>query len=81
MPECRKCGTTAVRWGKRAGKRPHEPRAFVLLDAEPNPAGIYAIVDDRVVLACDAPADAPKYTPHEAMCDAAGVPRRRLESA
>lgn len=76
MSHCRRCGG-AIRFAKRPGAKPCEPGAFVALEPKPEAGGLYAIVNDRVMLADrDTPKDAPRHHPHEAFCAAAGKPRR-----
>lgn len=80
MAHCRSC-FAPIRWVKRPGKRPHEKGAFVALDPEPSNVGIYLIVDDRLHLAdIGTPKDAPRFTPHSAMCSASGVSLKRMEA-
>jgi hypothetical protein len=78
MPECRKCRTRAVKWAKRAGKAYGERGAFVLLDDQPNPVGVYAIVDQRLVLWEPEHGPNNRWAPHEVFCEAEDRnPRRR----
>lgn len=71
MASCKQGCGAPVFWAKRPGKKPYEPGAFVLLDAEPSPVGIYEIIDGRVVpIGHETAPDAKRYTPHSAMCEA-----------
>jgi hypothetical protein len=55
--------------------KPHERGAFIMLDPEPDPHGIYVIDDGRARL--HEPGDElPRYMPHQVTCEAEGVPRR-----
>lgn len=79
MAACSRC-RAPIRWAKRPGFKPHEKGAFLALEPKPDARGIYAIVDDRVVLwETSTPKDAPRYHAHEVFCEAAGQPRRKLE--
>jgi hypothetical protein len=76
MATCKQCGTP-IQWGKRKGVSPRDRGAFIALEPRQDPHGIYAIVDDRVVLAdSDTPEDAPRHQPHQAFCEAQFRPRR-----
>lgn len=72
MAECKRPGCNApIKWAKRPGHKPHEANAFVALDPDPRDDGIYALVNDRVVLWDPAtPKDAVRYMPHAATCSA-----------
>ena len=76
MANCRRC-QAPIKWGKRPGKAPREPGAFVALEPDPSPQGIYVIRDDRVhpIDLADEP-ELPRWLPHAAMCSAEGQPRR-----
>ncbi len=80
MPTCKQCGEPIL-FKKRPGAKPYEPGAFIALETDADPHGIYAIVNDRVVFAhAGTPSSAPRHHPHAAMCSAAGRPRRSMTS-
>lgn len=76
MSVCKRCGA-AILFRKRPGMHPRERGAWVPLEPQSDPRGMYAIVNDRVVLADrSAPEDAPRHHPHSAFCEGAGRQRR-----
>jgi hypothetical protein len=77
MPSCKKpgCGAAFI-WGLKRGMKPKEPGAFIALEPEESPHGLYAIVDGRVVPADEAPKDAPRHVPHAVFCEGNVKPRR-----
>lgn len=80
MSVCKRCGSEIL-FRKRPGAHPRSRGAWVPLEPQSDPRGMYAIVNDRVVLADrSTPEDAPRHHPHAVFCEGAGRPRRSLLS-